>query len=541
MERSETRSRKVFLSGVFFLTVSTVSVKIIGFLYKIPMLSYLGSEGMGYFHSAYEIYMLFCMIATAGLPVALSVLVSGAAAKGDRDAVRKIYRTALWTFLFIGTVGSILMSVFAKSLCHWIRSEHAYGCMIAISPTVFFVCLSSALRGYFQGFQKMLPTALSQLLEAAGKLIFGVLFAKTALENGAGTETVAAAAGWGLTLGSALSALWLCAEKQRFRKKEEDSYPSGSAEIQPPTDSSYPELWRQLFLLSVPMTLGASLTGFTKLIDMTMILRRLQDAGYTEALANTVYGSYTTLALSVYGLLPTLVNAVALPLVPMLSAAIAEGDTQRQTELLRLSLRLTTLFAVHAALGIAACAEPILTLLFGIAPDAVRIASPLLSALGASVFFSCMITCTNSVLHAHQIVNRPILALLLGAAIKIPVAYLLIGNGGIGIMGAPLSSLACNLTIVLLNVSFCKKFLGEISAGEVFLRPLTASVAAVGISYALYRFLAARYGTGALLTVLILLMTVSCYLLCAFATGSVRREDLSVLSPGKRKKNNTGS
>lgn len=536
MDQAETRSHRTFLSGVFFLTVSTMSVKIIGFLYKIPMLSYLGSEGMGYFHSAYEIYMLFCMIATAGLPVALSVLVSGAVARGDREAVRKIYRTALWTFLLIGAAGSLLMSIFAGRFCRWIRSERAYGCMIAIAPTVFFSCLSAALRGYFQGFQKMLPTALSQLWEAAGKLIFGILLAGAALKKGAGTEMIAAAAGWGLTFGSALSALWLCVEKQRFRKKEDACYPTGKGILQPPANASYPELWRQLFLLSVPLTLGASLTGMTKLIDMTMILRRLQDAGYTETLANSVYGSYTTLALSVYGLLPTLVNAVALPLVPMLSAAIAEGNVPRQTELLRLSLRLTALFAVPVALGMTAFAEPILTLLFGVAPDAVRIASPLLSALGASVFFSCMITCTNSALHAHQVVNRPILSLLLGAAVKIPIAYLLIGNEKIGILGAPLSTLACNLTIVLVNFYFCKSFLGEISAGDVLLRPLTASAAAVGISYALYRFLAARYGTGTLLTLLILLMTVLCYLLFAFANGSLRREDLSLLPHTARKR-----
>ena len=154
-------AERTFLSGVFTLALSTALCKIVGFAYKIPMLSYLGAEGMGYFHSAYEIYALFCVISTAGLPVALSVLISAALAEGDTRGAERIYRTSLGVFLGIGLLGSGVMAGAAPLFCRIIRSENAYGCMLAISPTVFLVCLSSAIRGYFQGYQRMAQTAVS--------------------------------------------------------------------------------------------------------------------------------------------------------------------------------------------------------------------------------------------------------------------------------------------------------------------------------------------------------------------------------------------
>ena len=530
METVQKNSKKVFFSGVLLLSVSTVLVKVIGLLYKIPMLSYLGSEGMGYFHSAYEIYALFCMIATAGLPVALSVLISGALAKQEKNRVGHIVRAAWWVFILIGLIGTGLMCVFARSFCTWIRSENAYACILSIAPTVFFVCVSSALRGYFQGYQKMLPTAVSQLLEAVGKLVFGLLFAHLALERGASTPEIAAAAGWGLTLGTAISMLYLIIEKARFRleKVAPDTYAHTRQ------SEGYREIWKDLGRLAIPMTLGASLVSLTKLIDMAMILRRLQAIGYTEVMANEAYGSYTTLALSIFGLIPTLLNSVALPLVPMLSAAIASGDREKQTQMISTSYRLTAFFAIPASFGISAFSVQILTLLFGKEPEAVAIAAPLLSILGISVFLSCMITATNSVLHAYRIVKRPILSMLAGAAVKVLVAYALIGNPAVGLMGAPISTFFCNATVVLLNLYFTEGVSEPISVKEIFLRPTVSACLSVGLSYGSYWLLTYYWGEKTVFTLISVILAVFLYLLASFLLGGISKEDLSALPMGEK-------
>ena len=343
MAENRNRAEKTFLSGVFVLALSTVLAKAVGFLYKIPMLSYLGAEGMGYFHSAYEIYALFCVISTAGLPVALSVLVSAALSVGDERGAARVFRTSLGVFLGIGILGSGAMAALSPLFCRLIRSTNAYGCILAISPTVLLICVSSAVRGWFQGHQKMAPTAISQLIEAIGKLAFGLVLADVAAERGWGVPAIAAMAGVGLTLGTLLSTLYLVSEFFRLRPRAEKraSAPRGSGTL------------RQLWRLAFPMTVGASAVSLTKLIDMAMILRRLRSVGYSEIAANAAYGSYTTLALSVYALVPTLLSSVALPLVPLLSSAIAAGDRGRQASLIRASYRLTAIISLPASLGLA--------------------------------------------------------------------------------------------------------------------------------------------------------------------------------------------
>ncbi len=529
MQSGQTTAKKTFLSGVLLLSVSTVLVKIVGLVYKIPMLSYLGAEGMGYFNSAYEIYALFCVIATAGLPVALSVLISAAIAKGEGVGAERLYRAALIAFVLIGLVGTVVMAAFSGAFCRLIQSENARLCILAISPTVFLICISSALRGYFQGFGKMLQTAVSQIIESVGKLGFGLFLAHTALKAGRETGEVAAAAGVGLTLGTLASLLYLIVEKVRFRS----NFPHNS-ENNAENTVKYRKIWLALGKLAVPITLGASAVNLTKLIDMTMILRRLQSIGYSEVLANEAYGSYTTLALSVYGLLPTLVNSIALPLVPLLSAAVASGDRERQVGLVQASYRLTAMFAIPSALGIAVYARPILSLLFGREPESVALAAPLLSMLGVSVFLSCMITATNSVLHAYRSVNRPIISLLAGSAVKVAVAYVLIGNPQFGILGAPISSFVCNAIVVLLNLIFADRLCRVPSLWQTFCKPLVLSLASVAASYAAYGMTVLRLGEGFAATMIGVGMTVALFFLLSILFGGLSEEDLRALPMGER-------
>ena len=166
-----------FLSGASVLTVSAVVVKIIGLLYRIPMLSHLGTEGMGYFNTAYELYALFCVISTAGLPVAMSVLISRMESDGQTGGARRVFGISLALFAGVGLCGALLLWGLADAFAGLLGSPASAACMRAISPTVLLICLSSAFRGYFQGKRRMLPTAISQVIEAAGKLLLGLTLA----------------------------------------------------------------------------------------------------------------------------------------------------------------------------------------------------------------------------------------------------------------------------------------------------------------------------------------------------------------------------
>lgn len=202
--------------------------------------------------------------------------------------------------------------------------------------------------------------------------------------------------------------------------------------------------------------------------------------------------------------------------------------------MIRTSYQLTALFATPAALGVAVYARPILKLLFSGEAAAVSVAAPLLSLLGVSIFLSCMITATNSVLHAYQQVNRPILAMLIGAVVKIAAAYILIGNPNVALLGAPISTFLCNTAVVLFNFYFACSLCKVSGLPQVFRGPLTASVLAVGMSYGVYWILASHLGERGSLTLVAIFCAIVLYLIFSCLFGVLHEEDLLALPMGER-------
>lgn len=479
MNLSAPSKRASFLSGVSILTLSALLVKVIGLCYRIPLLNYLGTEGMGYFNTAYELYALFCVISTAGLPVAMSVLISACEAEGRWGDARRIYRVSLGLFAGIGVVGTALLWGLSRPFAELLGNPLASVCMRAISPTLFLICLSSAFRGYFQGRRNMLPTALSQVIEAGGKLFLGLAFAAYARGTGADLSTSAAYAVLGLTVGTGLSVLYLLIHKRMTDTHDKNS-------LLPSTDTSRPVL-RPLLATAIPVTLSAGVISLTKCVDLALILRRLQSVGCTVAEANALYGCYSTLAVPVFNILPSLTTSVALSAVPALSAAFRKGkegrEELRKTALSSLELTLTV--AIPASLGIAVFAEDILALLFAGQPAAAAQAAPWLSCLGLSVPAACLVTVTGAMLQAAGKANRPVIAMLIGVVAKTLLAYVLLGLDGWGLAGAPVSSLLCDTVIVTVNLFFISRhapaMLPHLREGiSLVAFPAAVSVLAVG-------------------------------------------------------------
>ena len=470
--------RPSFLSGVGILTLSSLLVKVMGLFYRIPLLGRLGTEGMGYFNTAYELYALFCIISTAGLPVAMSVLISALEAEGRASESRRVFRVSLLLFACIGCVGTLLLWGLSAPLAALLGSPLSAACMRAIAPTVLFICLSSAFRGYFQGKGQMLPTALSQVMEAAGKLFLGLAFAGYALARGEGLPTVAAYAALGLTVGTALSVVYLLCH-QRISRRREPLLWGGSN----PSAPAKTDVLRPLLATAIPVTVSAGLISLTKCVDLALILRRLQAAGYTAAEATSLYGCYSTLAVPVFNILPSLTTSVALSATPALSAALQQGEAgiPALKKTAASALGITLALAIPAGLGLSVFSEDILSLLFGNQPEAVAMATPWLSCLGLSVPAACLITVTGAMLQAAGKAHKPILSMLCGVGVKVVVAYVLLGREGWGMAGAPVSSLCCDAVILLCNLAFLGRYAPQMlpTAGKCLSTVGIPSVAAI--------------------------------------------------------------
>ena len=525
VERKSSSNTSGFLSGVFVLSFSTVIVKIIGLLYKIPMFSVLGAEGMGYLNSAYEIYALLCVISTAGLPVALSILVSSYKEKGDFVGVKDVYKCGLRLFLFVGALGTLMLIIFAKSITEIIKNNGAYYSILAIAPSLLFVCISSAVRGYFQGHLQMLPTAVSQLIESVSKLIFGILFSIFAINKGYSLDLIVAYAILGISLGTLISAAYLLILKGRDNKR----YHAVGLK----SDKKNKKTALLLLKIALPITISSAVISVTRIVDMALIMRRLQNIGYSSGVANEIYGLYTTIAVPIFSLVPSLLTPISLSLVPALSATLERGHGH--DEVVKNSIKLTVFFALPASLAISLYSSPIISLLFSNVGDSIGYVSPLLALLGPSVLFSCLTTTSNAILQAERKVNIPIISMAVGALIKIISAYVLIGLPEINVFGAPISTLLCDISITVINFA-CIFKLGARSVLNIgiYLRAFVSSLVSTLSAYVLFIFLNAKTGRASLSFLIVVPITVALYFIVSFVTGSITFDDVLMFPKGEK-------
>jgi stage V sporulation protein B len=523
-------STKLFFSGVALLTVSNLVIKAIGLMFKIPMNAIVGDEGMGYYGSAYTVYTLLYMIATAGLPVALSIMVSEARAKGRIRQVQRILKTAMTVFIIVGLVGMCVMIFGSKFISNLIGAPPTYMCLIAVAPTLFFICISSALRGYFQGYQQMVPTAVSQLIEALCKLIIGITFAKYAISQGYAIAMVAAYAALGLTIGAGLGMIFMVISKLVFKSEPYDAEYLADGE-----DTSVEgtgAILKRLFIIALPITLSASVMSLTNLIDTALVQNLLQKVGYSQELATTMYGNYTSLAVPMFNMPPVLIYPISYSIVPMLTAAINRGDNKRAKTIMNSCLRVSVLVGMPCGLGLAALAKPILSLFYK--AESVEMAWPLLTLLGPSTMFLCILSISNSILQVNGYERKPLISMAIGACVKLVASFILVQTPGVEMKGTPISTFLCYLTVTAIDFYFLKKYIHmKLNFVDLFLRPFIASAACAAAALGSYTLISSYVSTK-LATLLSICVAGVVYLVLIFVTKAIRSEDITMLPKGEK-------
>lgn len=520
----KTKGKHLFFQGVLLLGGANMLVKVIGLLFKIPMSYYLGDEGMGYFNSAYQIYTWLYMLSTAGLPVAVSILIAECRSRGERESVRRIERVSALAFLLLGVLGMSVMIFGARPLAHLIGTPDARYAIFALAPTLLFICLSSALRGYFQGFAHMGPPAVSQVLEALGKLLVGVLLATHAIAKGYDLPMIAAYAVAGLAVGEAAGFFYLLFFRVLFRRRE-GLYIEGEGSGK----ETRPKILSRLLRIALPITASSSVMSVVGLVDLIVVQRRLQSIGYSVTEATAFYGNYTTLAVPMFNLPPALIYPISTAALPLLSGALARKDRAGALRHIQTILRVTSLIAMPCTLGLSLFARPILSLFFPAAMA--EAAAPLLSVLALAIFFLSMLTVTGAALQAGGQAGKPMISMLVGGGVKLLCSYTLIGLPAVGGFGVPLGTLACYIAACACNLYFLAARMGLFPSFQyVFLRPLLAAILSVATAFGVYTL---ADGQGTFLVVLSIALAALLYLFFIFATRAVTGDDLSLLPFGR--------
>ena len=517
--------KQSFVGGVATLTIAVIVVKIIGALYKLPLGNIIGTEGMTHFNAAYKIYSFLMSLSTAGLPLALSKLVSESQTLGRHNQSRKLLRVALVLFAVIGAVGTALMFFWTDGLAAIMHNSLAYWPIKALSFSVICVCIMSAFRGFTQGCENMVPSATSQVIEAVFKLVVGLALAWYFISQGMGVEMGAAGAIMGVTVSSVLAMVYMIVNHLRSSRNTPASQDT-------PQSSSV--LLKRILSIGIPITLGASGMSLITLVDQSLIMGRLQSVlGLTEEAAAALNGEYE-FGMVLFNLPSSFIPPVTMCLIPFVSAAIARKDYDQTAKLVGTSLRLTTLVALPAGVGLSVLAQPILLLLYPEQRASALAATYHLEILGIASIFVCLMLLTNGILQAHDKARVPVFTMLIGGVVKVVCNYILVGNPEINIKGAPIGTLLCYVLVAGLNMLVVHKTLVKRpSYRQVFVKPILATAGMAVAAKGSFAVLAPRLGSN-LGVLLAICVAVVVYAVLVLALRIITKEDLEMIPHGQK-------
>ncbi len=521
--------KQSFMVGAAILTVSTLAVKILGLLFSMFLANFISTESMSYFYTAYDIFSVFLMLSTAGLPVAVSRMVGAAYAQGRKKEADRVFFVSFWLFFGIGLLGCLIMFFGAD----WISSTvmatpGAAPAVMALAPTMFFISVMSALRGYFQGRSNMTPTAVSQTIEAVAKVVIGVGLALYILQQYDSDEWAPVGAILGVSASAFLGTLYLALYKLRQSRK--DRAVTWEAEN---ISASSRELFLTLLKFSIPITLGSCFLSVLDMADSAVLMHRLQSAaGFSEETAYFMKGLLGH-ARKFFDLPGAFVIPISTSLLPVLSGAVASGDQDSVDHISSISLRVTFLISVPASVGMCLFAEPICGLLLPGNPEAAAGSAPLLSMLSVSIAFSCSLYTTNAILQAFGRPVMPVVNMAVGGAVKIALSYVLNGMPEVNVMGSAISTVASYFLIMALNFIAIRQSLPNMDSVVKTVLPILFSSAVMGVvSYGVYWGLCFFLPIRAAVLPAIAAAVLS-YAVCVVACRAVTYDDVAMLPKGK--------
>ncbi len=574
------RKKQSLLNGALVLSVAVIIVKLTGVLFKLYVTQKIGYTARGHFATAYNIYTPIYSIALAGLPTAVAKLVAEKAAQGKYRDVKNLFSVSTGLFTLLGALGTLVIVLLAYPYTLSIDALNALPAVLTVAPSLLFCCIMSGYRGYYQGLRNMNPSAVSQVIEAAGKLIFGFIFMNVVLLSGvefAGSVPViknivtdavsaysAAAAISGVTIGSVMALGYIMLKHRLDKKTVSDELIENS-----PESDSKRALRKQLLSIALPIAVSSLVFNLTTFIDGWTIQNRLQyvldnsfdtvaamypkiieATGYVasqaEDLKSYLFGAYDTV-LEIKNIIPTFTITLGLSAIPVLSEAWVRNNKKSAARAISSVLRITMLLSLPAGLGLCVLSEEILTLIYGnnanTAP-AIPYIAPILMAYGISVCFLALAQPVTNMLQAINRTDIPIKSMAIGATVKILANFILVSIPAININGAVIGSFLCNIVMVIYGLIILKKeTAAKFDIKAILIKPLFCSVLSAAAAWSVYHasnYLLTGYDINSVLTagnistLLGVFAAVLIYAVSLLLTESLQKSDIRMLPKGEK-------
>lgn len=553
---TKTDKKPGFMGNVIIILFAQIVVKLLGIIYRLVItnISGFGNQGNGYYQAGFNIYTLLLAISSVGIPNAISKMTSAKNAAGDYKGAHRIYKSALILFTVIGVTASALLFFGSGVLSDKvIKMKNARYVLMALAPSILFVCLSSVVRGYFVGMQNMQASSRSQILEQVFKCVLTVgivvFMSKHTMfpdDSDMNAAMMAAGANLATTLATVLSTIYIFGFYFR-RKKGIDE------KIRTSTVSSVPKplmaMFKSILMISIPISLGSIISAVNRIVDTATITRGIEVAfasaipahGKIDQILNPSITQLENEAVRLAGVLSksdTLLNlpismniSFATVLVPSISAALTRGEKKEASKFVSYSLLISLLIIMPCAAGFISLAHPIFKLLYPNAVDGWQLLQ--LSSI-ALIFIALNQTISGSLQGIGKIF-APATGLLIGCVAKFILNTILIRQPSINIYGAPLGSIFCQIISFAYGYTVLSRNIPvSFSAGKYILKPLGCS-AVMGIAaFLIYKALFALTASNIISVFAAIISAVIIYFALIFVTHTLNREEIEMLPMGDK-------
>ncbi|MEA5057673.1 MAG: polysaccharide biosynthesis protein [Anaerotignum propionicum] len=521
-----------FVKQAAILATASILVRFLGFVYRVPLTNMIGDSGNGIYSAGYYIYTFLLILSSAGLPAAISKMVSERLALKEYRNAHKVFQSALIVSGTLGLIFAVLLAVFAQEVANFSNAPEGYYCILTLSPTIFVVGIMSAFRGYFQGMNTMVPTAISQIIEQVFNAFFSVYLAYLFLSYGVptGQKNIPLGAAGG-TMGTGIGAVagllvilfsYLLI-RPTIKKKVKRCHQAN--------EESRKDTILQLLKTAWPIIAGTAVFSITNLIDMKMVMHILENTGHTHENALLLYGQLSGKYVTLTTLPVSISTALATAALPSIASSVKLKEFKQVRRKMNLTFRLSMIISVPAAVGIGVLGDPIIQLLF---PNA-KEGGTLLMVGAVSILFLALCQTATGILQGIGHIKIPVIGAVLGAIVKIILNYVLIAIPQLNVLGAVLSTTGCYLVAGVFDVIMLSRITAvKFDMMGTFLKPIAGSTVMGIASLAIYHIVNMLYPSNTLATLTSILFAVGIYGLVMLLIGGITEEDLRSLPMGTK-------
>ena len=526
-----------FLMQGMILAVAGIITRIIGIVYRIPVANILGTEGQGFYATAFSIYNIALLLTSYSLPLAVSKLISARVSKGERKNAMRIFKGALWFAFIVGSAVACIVFFFSDFIAKTIMSmaPSAYALRV-LAPGLLIVAVMGVLRGFFQGMGTMMPTAISQILEQIVNAVVSIIGASYLLEMGkkaaekANNDSVAYAYGAaGGTLGTVCGALFGLLFLLFVMKIYSPTIKKQLKRDHSKKRESYREIYMILLMTIAPVILSTAIYNISETIDIGMFGSIMAAQGHSLKERSDLLGRFSSHYNVLINIPLAVANALGASLIPSLTAAVAVGNKKQIHSKIAMAIRFSMMIAIPSFVGFLVLANPILALLFN---GNIDISANMLRLGAITVVFYCMSTVTNAILQGLNKMTIPVKHGAISLGIHLVGLLIMLVIFKMGIYAVVASNIIFSLSMCILNARSLKHDAGyRQEVKNTFLIPSIASIVMGGAAFVIY-FLCNLVISQNVAVIISLIVAVLIYAVSLLKLGGLSSEEILALPKG---------